>query len=1004
MLARRMPIPVLRPGRGAGDQIVMWNGGKMNKYVKNSGSEWNRWDLHIHTPETNKNDTFKGSTIDEKWQNYLDELRKSDKNIKVIGITDYFSVENYFKFKGYYLSDEKLNKKYSLILPNVELRITPVTKSGTPINIHCIFNPDIDDQIQTRFLSKLTFRSNDSDYSAIKSEVIRLGRDFTSNPKLDEFEAYKAGIEQFVISFDSLVQLFKNDKGLRNNTIIVASNKSNDGVSGLRNHSDYFIGDNFSQLEGTRRAIYQFTDAIFSSNINDRNYFLGKGPDDKKEVLRKCKSLKPCFHGSDAHSLDKIFLPDGDRYCWIKGTTDFIGLKQTLYEPGERVIIQSNSPDLKNPFNIIKSVNFDCKDEIFGKKVIYFNQNLNSIIGGKSSGKSLLLNTIAKTIDINQVGRLSDKLESEDYSFPDTFHFSVKWENGDEDIYSLDEFDDWDNNDKKRHRITYIPQLYINYLAEKNNKSVLNELIESILSQNDDYKKFSNEVLNDIKVISSQIQETLDELLDLRSKGLETNQKIKSFGSKESLVGLIKQLEAQIRQKQKSSNLSPEQIQTQQKLLEEKESLSNKKIEINKIIDASTSIMDKIKEVTNSLIRKDYSSLEGKGFLYRIIDDNSINSDDIKRIIDEYSKRMKETNTYLYESIKALELQKEIDKIDARISKINEELKPFYEKTEEREAVKSLIEKLEIEKGNLQNLNKLAESIKIIRDNFKQCKNIITQQISNRITKYFNLINEINEKYSDIGEGIVLSASFKYELENFGILDKVDKRSAFSNDHFKKLIEDDHVEFNHISEFFSSILRINDGSICFADENISPIPLRARVEIDEIYRDLIEDNIIFDFNIKYKDDDLLKMSPGKKGTVLLILFLQLSTAEHPILIDQPEDNLDNRTIYDLLCQIIREKKKDRQIVIVSHNANLVVSTDSENIIVANQRGQEPQETDSKTRFEYCNGPIELSFSYVNVKDSNVRKQGIKEHVCDILEGGDTAFKQRELRYNFENFT
>ena len=263
----------------------MCNGGKMNNYYDNSGSEWNRWDLHIHTPETNKNDNFIGSTVEEKWEKFLAELRRSDKNITAIGITDYFSVENYFRFKDYYLSDDQLRSKYRLVLPNVELRITPVTKSGTPINIHCIFNPDIDDQIQTRFLSKLKFNLNDSDYSAIRSEVVRLGRDFTSNPRLDEHNAYKAGIDQFVISFDTLVELFNNDKLLRNNTIIVTSNKSNDGVSGLRNHSDYFIGDNFSQLEGIRRAIYQFTDAIFSSNTNDRNYFLGKGPDSKKEVL-----------------------------------------------------------------------------------------------------------------------------------------------------------------------------------------------------------------------------------------------------------------------------------------------------------------------------------------------------------------------------------------------------------------------------------------------------------------------------------------------------------------------------------------------------------------------------------------------------------------------------------------------------------------------------------------------------------------------------------------------
>ena len=92
---------------------------------------------------------------------------------------------------------------------------------------------------------------------------------------------------------------------------------------------------------------------------------------------------------------------------------------------------------------------------------------------------------------------------------------------------------------------------------------------------------------------------------------------------------------------------------------------------------------------------------------------------------------------------------------------------------------------------------------------------------------------------------------------------------------------------------------------------------------------------------------------------VLRLFLQISSAEYPILIDQPEDNLDNRTIYDLLCKIVKETKIDRQIIIVSHNANLVVATDSENIIVANQEGQDPEKKKSEYRFEYVNGALEF---------------------------------------------
>lgn len=80
---------------------------------------------------------------------------------------------------------------------------------------------------------------------------------------------------------------------------------------------------------------------IYSSNQKDINYFLGEGKDDVELVKRKCGSLMPCIHGSDAHCNDRIFTPDDGKFCWIKADVTFEGLKQILYEPKERVRICS---------------------------------------------------------------------------------------------------------------------------------------------------------------------------------------------------------------------------------------------------------------------------------------------------------------------------------------------------------------------------------------------------------------------------------------------------------------------------------------------------------------------------------------------------------------------------------------------------------------------------------------------------------------------------------------
>lgn len=82
------------------------------------GSEWCRWDLHIHTPGTLKNDQYAGNSLDEKWDNFYNAIREYigdgtdiNKNIEVLGITDYNSIDNYKKV----ISDNRLPD--SVILP-----------------------------------------------------------------------------------------------------------------------------------------------------------------------------------------------------------------------------------------------------------------------------------------------------------------------------------------------------------------------------------------------------------------------------------------------------------------------------------------------------------------------------------------------------------------------------------------------------------------------------------------------------------------------------------------------------------------------------------------------------------------------------------------------------------------------------------------------------------------------------------------------------------------------
>ena len=103
--------------------------------------------------------------------------------------------------------------------------------------------------------------------------------------------------------------------------------------------------------------------------------------------------------------------------------------------------------------------------------------------------------------------------------------------------------------------------------------------------------------------------------------------------------------------------------------------------------------------------------------------------------------------------------------------------------------------------------------------------------------------------------------------------------------------------------------------------------------IESILRDINDDW----YNIKYKvvmdNDNIDVMSPGKKALVLLKLLIDLAESKCPILIDQPEDDLDNRSVFDELIPFIRRKKKERQIIVVTHNANVVLGREPSKTII-----------------------------------------------------------------------
>ena len=124
--------------------------------------------------------------------------------------------------------------------------------------------------------------------------------------------------------------------------------------------------------------------------------------------------------------------------------------------------------------------------------------------------------------------------------------------------------------------------------------------------------------------------------------------------------------------------------------------------------------------------------------------------------------------------------------------------------------------------------------------------------------------------------------------------------------------------------------------------------------------------------------ELERLSPGQRGALLLIFYLLVDRDRIPIILDQPEENLDNETVYNLLVGVVTRAKQHRQVVMVTHNANLAVACDAEQVIVCSM------ERDGSNRISYEAGAIE--------------ELRLNKSVVDILEGTKPAFENRRRKY------
>jgi len=340
------------------------------------GSEWRKWDLHVHPPGTKLNDCYKFNNGKPDWDRFCRCIHESD--VLAIGIADYFSLDGFFAFKENY--DRLYPESDKVFFPNLELRLNEtVNRAMELVDFHVVFPPDLKRDQADEFLRQL--KTQRTDCNGKKQSCAEL--------------EYRADYESASVSRDDLNIAIENMYGktavATDHFLLMAACNN----SGIRPDT------------GSKRKMI-LSDEIdkaahcFFGNPANTDYFLNPN----RLVATEQKTLpKPVFAGCDAHNFNDLeawlgaeVSGDNEKHpTWVKADLTFEGLQQTLIEPAERVRIQAMVPDKKEPYKVISRIAF--KDSSAFPSEVFFNPGLNAIIGSRSSGKSALLAYIAHAVD-----------------------------------------------------------------------------------------------------------------------------------------------------------------------------------------------------------------------------------------------------------------------------------------------------------------------------------------------------------------------------------------------------------------------------------------------------------------------------------------------------------------------------------------------------------------------------------------------------------------------------
>ncbi len=980
------------------------------------GSEWRRWEPHIHAPGTILNNQFGGG---DPWGAYLSKLESLTPKIEAIAVTDYYVTETYQQVLA-----QKANGRLpdvALIFPNIEVRLDVAAKSGF-VNFHLLVSPEDPDHLAqvSRILSRLQFRAFDDCFDCSQAELIRLGR--RADPTLvDDRAALAHGATQFKVNFDRLRTVYSDSDWAKNNILIAVAGGAGDGTSGVRQAADATV----------RQEIEKFAHVIFASSAAQREFWLGKRGVPVDQLRYRYDGCKPCLHGSDAHDQSSTGQPVEDRFSWVKGALTFDALRQACIDPAERAYVGVEPPRTALPSQAISEVAITDADWANTPNVP-LNPGLVAIIGARGSGKTALADIIAAGCDaITPAAWTTDENISPSFlvranALIGDAKATLTWGGGVATTRALDGRDA--NNPWAFPRARYLSQQFVEELCSSRGASEgLVREIERVIFEAHPHEERDGAV-------------NFEQLRERRTLRFQQARQREA----EAIAAMSERIAEELEKEGLVTTLDKQVVQKRGLIAGYNADLAKLVVKGTEVQAARHAALNVAAQAVNAKVQA--FATQGRVFVAMQDEVRSLRATKAPEMLREAQARhfgsgldAKQWKDFLliYKGDVDSALAGYIVWADQQIASLTgtpptpvDPNTPLIADTTDLSTVQ-----LSTIKAEMTRLEQFISADQVVRGQYAALSKRIGQEngelqaLTARLldaqgaaARRRALQSEREAAYGRVFQAIVdeqatLAALYAPLMARLAAASGTLRKLSFSVSRVVNLEAwGSEAEEHLIDRRKAGPFQGRDALTGVAGSVLKPAwqtgtaadAQQAMTDFIAKYtRDLLDhapyvptqqsefrawskrfahwlfgtDHIAVRYEIAYDGVDIRKLSPGTRGIVLLLLYLALDDADdRPLIIDQPEENLDPKSVFDELVSLFIVAKAKQQVIIVTHNANLVINTDADQIIVA-ECGPHPS-----------GGLPPITYKAGGLEDEHIRRA-----VCHILEGGEEAFRERARR-------